>query len=114
MFDLKKPCDTCPFRLGNFDDFDFCQERFEEIVNAPSFQCHKTVEYGEDEFGEPITGQGDNPQQCFGLMSVLAKSGLENQIMQVAERLGCLDVSKLAESQETYSGVDELREKYEG
>lgn len=87
MFDLKSPCKTCPFRKSNGKAFNLHADRITEIVNADAFQCHKTVEYGEDDEGNEIRGGGDNPQQCAGLMSILHREGRPNMIMQVAERL---------------------------
>jgi hypothetical protein len=46
--------------------------------------------------------QGDRPQQCAGLMSVLTREGADNQIMQVAQRLGHLDVAALDPNREAY------------
>ena len=65
-----------------------CRARLDEIFSAPAFQCHATVDYSEDIEGNDTHGQGDNPQQCKGLMSLLAYEGQPNQIMQVAERFG--------------------------
>lgn len=96
MFDLIKPCSNCPFRKGMGERFNLGTERCLEIFNASAFQCHKTVDYDrwEDERGR----QGSKPQQCVGVMSLLHRANLPNQIMQVAERLGHADFSKLDHS----------------
>lgn len=98
MFDLKRPCVNCPFRRGLGSSFQLQANRLAEIHNAPAFQCHKTVDYSDDE-----PGAGNRPQQCAGLMAVLAREERPNQIMQVAMRLGALDVSTLDPRAETYS-----------
>lgn len=102
MFNLKSPCSRCPFRVGNGKLFMLSEDRLLEIFAAPAFQCHLTVEYGEDEDGEDTTEQGDTPQQCAGLMAVLSRDSAQNAIMQVAERLGCLDAKLLDPKCEAY------------
>lgn len=82
MFKLKTPCANCPFRKGQGERFRLGTERVLGIFNDTAFQCHKTVDYSGD---EPQPGK--NPQQCVGVMSLLHRAGLPNQIMQVAERL---------------------------
>lgn len=64
-----------------------------------AFQCHKTSAFSDD--GEPEAGP--NPQQCAGLMAVLAREGEPNQIMQVAQRLGALDPGALDPLGEAYA-----------
>lgn len=93
MFKLTRPCVTCPFRKGQGPLFMMDEERVREIVEQPSFQCHKTVDY--ETWEDPIGRQGKHPQQCAGLMSLLHRAGKPNQIMQVGERLGEFDPSKL-------------------
>lgn len=82
MFKLKRPCNNCPFTLGHGSLFRL--RRVQSIADGPAFQCHKTVDYSDDDEPAP----GDKPQQCAGLMAVLLNEGKPNQIMQVAERLG--------------------------
>lgn len=76
--------------------------RLREIHAAPAFQCHKTVDYDTDD-DDRESRAGDRPQQCAGLMAVLARDGEPNQIMQVAMRLKALDVSTLDPRAEAYS-----------
>jgi len=59
MFELRRPCRNCPWR-ADLTPY-LAAERVAEIVQAPAFQCHKTVDYssGEDE-------PGNRPQQCAG------------------------------------------------
>lgn len=111
MFKLTRPCIDCPFRKGVGETFQLNRERLDEIFNAVAFQCHKTVDYsvedGEDENGNPVLvdRSGDHPQQCAGPMSLLSREGRENQIMQVGERFGAFDPSKLAHS-DVYDSID--------
>lgn len=100
MFDLKRPCVSCPFRKGQGENFRLPPKRLEEIRHAPAFQCHKTVNYAA--FEDDAARQGERPQQCAGLMSVLMKEGRPNQIMQVAMRIGGQRLDDLDPRGETY------------
>jgi hypothetical protein len=107
MFDLKRPCVNCPFRKGVGETFQLHPERLREIFNATAFQCHKTVDYSDDE-----PSSGDRPQQCAGLMAVLHRSDRHNQIMQVAERLGHFDPSTVDPDGEAYGSIEEAVEAH--
>lgn len=111
MFDLKRPCVTCPFRRGQGSLFRLPPDRLTEIFRASAFQCHKTIDYEAMEDGG--SHQGDHPQQCAGLMAVLHQEERHNQIMQVAERLGAFDPSKLVLS-DAYSSFEEVRRAHAG
>lgn len=89
MFNRKRPCANCPFRIGQGSLFQLHPQRLEEIRHGPAFQCHKTIDY--DNFDDDRLRQGETPQQCAGLMAVLYAENSPNQIMQVAERLGALN-----------------------
>ena len=102
MFKLKRPCDNCPFRRGVGETFQLHPARLREIVDAPAFQCHKTVDYSGDD-----PAPGEKPQQCAGLMSVLHKAGKPSQLMQVAERLGDFGPDSLDHA-DTYDPLTEL------
>lgn len=104
MFDLKRPCVDCPFRKGQGENFALSDGRLNEIFVAPAFQCHKTVDYSDDE-----PGSGNRPQQCAGLMAVLAREDRPNQIMQVASRLGALNFRALDPKGEAYGSFAETR-----
>jgi len=102
MFAIKRPCSNCPFARGAGKAFRLGKERVLEIVEATAFQCHKTVEYT-DEGSLP----GDKPQQCAGLMSLLAAIGRPNAIMKVAVALDSLDLSELDPLGEAYKSLEE-------
>lgn len=86
MFDLKRPCNNCPFRTDKAALFALHPVRLEEIRTAVSFTCHKTVDYSGD---DPTPSA--KAQQCAGLMAVLHAEGQHNTIMQVAGRLAGYD-----------------------
>jgi hypothetical protein len=106
VFHLKRPCENCPFRKGVGETFELSRPRLREIFNQSAFQCHKTIDY--DNFDDPHKRAGDHPQQCAGLMAVLAREGKTNNIMQIAERLGHLDLAKLDPRNEAYSSWREV------
>lgn len=91
MFKLTRPCASCPFKPGQGERFQLCKERLREIMTAPAFQCHKTVDYDAEYEGRA----GDHPQQCAGLMILLHRADRPNQIMQVGERLKGFDPARL-------------------
>lgn len=111
MFKLKRPCANCPFRKDTGGVFGLPRERLDEIVTAPAFQCHKTVDY--DNFEDDELRQGEHPQQCAGLMAVLHREDMPNQIMQVAERLGAFDPSKLDPDNEAFDGLESVYAAHE-
>lgn len=88
------------------------QDRLIEIATSSAFQCHKTIDYGN--FENPMLRQGDRPQQCAGLMALLRNAEMPNQIMQVGERYGALDVSVLDPKGEAYASLDEAFEAHTG
>lgn len=93
MFDLKRPCVNCPFRVSVAGTFLLGADRVTEIVRATAFQCHKTVAY--DQWDDPVKRQGEKPQQCAGLMALLHRAAEPNAIMQVGERTGYFDPAGL-------------------
>jgi len=101
MFDLKQPCNNCPFRKDHGHTFALGSARLREIKTATAFQCHKTVDY--DNYDDDEKRSGARPQQCAGLMAVLLRDGSPNNIMQIAQRIGGID----------FSGLDPKREAYE-
>jgi hypothetical protein len=105
MFDLVRPCADCPFRKGFGQRYQLQRERLREIVYGSAFQCHKTVEYAEDENGFEVSRPGSKPQQCAGLMAVLHREGKPNQIMQVGERLGGFNPARLDPDKEAYGSL---------
>lgn len=104
MFDLKRPCVNCPFRIGVGSTFALHPERLADIFAAPAFQCHKTVDY--ENYEDAEARSGDRPQQCAGLMAVLHRSDRHNQIMQVAERLTDFDPATVDPEREAYASIE--------
>lgn len=110
MFDLKRPCKTCPFLRVNEDKFRLHRARIEGIAKGAAFQCHSTAVYDQDD-GEGRAG--GKPQQCAGLMSVLHKEGRQNQITQVATRLIGYDPGRI-DGSGTYDTIAETIAAHDG
>jgi hypothetical protein len=108
MFKLTRPCVTCPFRKGMGETFTLHEARLRGIFSAPAFQCHKTIDYSGDE-----PDQGNKPQQCAGLMSILHREGQPNQIMQVAQRFGEFDPDQLDHT-DVYDSIDDAIAAHRG
>lgn len=96
MFKLRRPCKTCPFSQSAGRGFGLSAQRIHEIVEAPAFQCHKTVHYSA--FDDAEARQGDHPPQCAGLIATLHQEGRPNQITQVAMRLIGFDPAQIDQS----------------
>lgn len=96
-YSMTKPCDNCPFRSDKF--FPLARGRVMGIVRAPSFPCHKTT--GED--GE-ISGK---EKACAGLLILLEKENLPNQMMRISERLGFYDRTKLDMNAPVYKSIND-------
>ncbi|APZ81834.1 hypothetical protein vBEliSR6L_69 [Erythrobacter phage vB_EliS_R6L] len=87
--------------------FELGEARLDEILAAPAFQCHKTVDYSQ--YDDAEARAGDRPQQCAGLMAVLHRSGQHNQIMQVAERLTDFDPASVDPDGVAYASIADAR-----
>lgn len=116
-FNVKKPCDKCPFRK-DIEPY-ITAARALEIIHAlksgASFSCHETVEYGdmEDEEGEAISINRSDESFCAGaLIMVEADGDGPNQIMRIAERLGMYDHKKLNGEQLVYNSFTEMIARY--
>lgn len=100
MFDLKRPCVSCPFRKGQGERYALPLARLREIRDGVAFQCHGTVDY--EFYDDDELRQGDRPQQCAGLMAILIRERRPNTIMQVAQRLGHAALDDLDPRREAY------------
>lgn len=105
-FDLRTPCDTCPFRT---DVAPFLrQDRGSEIADAlrqdKAFACHKTVEHDDD--GERVPRSEE--QHCAGALILLERAGQPNQLMRIAERLDLYDRTKLDTSAPVFETLDDF------
>ena len=90
MFDLKRPCKTCPFTDPH--TLYLSPARKEEIAaslqSGAQFICHNTFEWDEDDEGESYPAYDQHSQFCAGALIMLEKEGEDHQLTQVARRLG--------------------------
>lgn len=99
-FDLVRPCSNCPFRSDAH--FGLAPARVRGILGggerrawwpAASFPCHKTVQYGAGRDGRDLIPP--TAQQCAGVMIILTREGRPNDAMQIGERFGLFDPTRL-------------------
>ena len=115
LFKLKRPCSSCPFKKGNGENFELFTGRLIEILSAPSFQCHNTIDYSESDVEESyIVSKDCGPQQCAGLMSLLNREEIPSSIMQVGVRLRALNLEELDPDKEAYETIREAVEAHGG
>lgn len=108
-FDMRYPCDQCPFSLLP-GAVRLNRERAEEIHTQVtegdgSFSCHKTAVYDDDEDEEGSIGP--NTQHCAGALLYLEGIDRPNQLMRIMGRLGLYDPAKLIPCP-TISGPDDM------
>ena len=110
---LKKPCgEMCPFRrdcLPGWLGHDRAKGIALALEDGAVFSCHKTVNYDDDD--EPNRSTS-NHEHCAGAMLTLMKEGRENTWMQVAERLGYWDRSRMEDEGNTFDNLDEFIEHH--
>lgn len=98
-FDLKRPCDQCPFlKQGGAR---VRPARAREIAAADTFVCHKTIDL-----------PTDDRQHCAGHLIHHEKRGHATQMMWIAERLKMYDADALDRSMDDQI-VDHYREMVE-
>lgn len=105
MFDLIGPCKNCPFRNDKLNQKgwlgkDRAQDIFDNLKMGGFFPCHKTTRNDEceiDDNGDYHFELQPHHQLCAGALILLEKTGLADRIqyIQIAERLGFYDRSKL-------------------
>jgi len=91
-YDLKKPCEQCPFRSDK--PFPLDHDRVMEITNGllyenTPFSCHKTT----TSIGR--TNNHKEAQHCGGALIFMEKNDNAHQMMRIMERLGMYDRTKL-------------------
>ena len=109
-YDLRKPCDNCPFRS---DITPFIRpDRAEEIASSDGeFPCHKTTEFSDEEDPEPINRDAEH--HCAGFLILREKIEQPSQMMRICERLGLYDRTKLDMDAPVYDSIEEMVEAHE-
>jgi hypothetical protein len=100
-YDMKKPCECCPFRRGT--RMRLTTGRVREVVggmlksNGGEFPCHRTIEHLEGDDGEDAgfrekDGKG---KHCAGALIFAEKNKTSTQMMRICERIGMYDAASL-------------------
>lgn len=102
------PCANCPFRKDV--PIYLRSGRREEIarglIDGHTFHCHATVDYDDEGDGHETS----ESVQCAGAAKALMLSGGTTQMMRIGERLGLVDLDKVAErGAEVWSLADWVR-----
>lgn len=114
MFNLKKPCNNCPFRKGFGERYRLPEDRLREIMTATSFDCHKTTRTVENSDGSTDRVSTRDSQHCVGLMVILDRLNRPNQMMRIGERMGMIDYSTLDPKGEVYDSWSDAMDAHCG
>lgn len=83
-FDMKTPCQQCPFVKGSTTNRTLRKGRLEDIMkdvrNGCTFTCHKTLDQ-----------EKRDQQHCAGALIFIEKEIPDHPMIQIAERLGIYD-----------------------
>jgi hypothetical protein len=110
-YDMKKPCECCPFRRGTA--MRLTVGRVREVVggmlksNGGEFPCHRTIEHLTDDHGEDAGFREKNGKgkHCAGALIFAEKNGAATQMMRICERIGMYDARTLMADQEVVDSV---------
>ena len=107
-FNLKKPCNNCPFTRKSTEGW-LGEDRASEFADAiysldSTFSCHKTLSI--DDEGD--THEHKDSQHCAGAMILLEKMGKPNQMMRISERLGLYNHKELDMSSDVFDDLEEF------
>jgi len=107
-FDLRKPCDDCPFRrVGGVQ---LTRGRVREIARlvtsnpGATFACHKTT-VDDDETGDRV--ETPESQHCAGALVFAHRQGRYPQLVRIAGRLGMYDPDALEGEAEIWGNTKE-------
>jgi hypothetical protein len=113
-FDLKKPCDNCPFR-SDIRPY-LTKARVQQIVIAlerATFACHKTTVDSEDEDGCSERVVTDDSQHCAGALIMLERTRTCSRPAAMAEVLGLYDPTELHIDSPVYDTFEAMIEAQE-
>jgi hypothetical protein len=110
-YDMKKPCECCPFRRGTA--MRLTAGRVREVVggmlksNGGEFPCHRTIDNLTDDHGEDAGYQEKNGKgkHCCGALIFAEKNRTSTQMMRICERIGMYDARALMSDQEVVDTV---------
>lgn len=106
-YDMKAPCEDCPFLKKNAHAY---TERRLLMFTKGEFPCHKTaehVEQDEDDYGNVLREGGytatATSSHCAGALIFMDKGGDYHQMARIAGRMGMFDPK-------AFKRVDEVRD----
>lgn len=102
-YDLRKPCDLCPFR--NDEKRLYVHPETLEGMASGEFCCHKTGEVDEETGDIEPT---EESQHCAGALIFNEKRGQPHQMARICERLRMFDPSKLDMGAPVFADIDEV------
>lgn len=91
-FNLKRPCENCPFRTST-PPF-LTEARARQIAGAlerHTFACHKTISHDDD--GRPVSASDDS--HCAGALIMMFHEQAPGDMVQIAHRLGLFNPDDL-------------------
>ena len=122
IYTLTDPCSNCPFRKDKpfYLGADRAAGIAEDLEDGKTFYCHKTLdydiepEYDEDgcEVDKPDSNIVSKSRACAGALITMEKSGYQSFIMQIAERFGLYDKSRLNMNAPVFNSLKEWVESY--
>lgn len=99
-YDMKKPCDNCPFRRKG--GIRLHPDRVKEIsTHDGEFPCHKTTV--DDGDGDLVEHEGS--LHCAGFLIFRELTRTPGQMMRICERIGIYDPRKLLRNNPAVSEV---------
>lgn len=112
-YDLKVPCNNCPFRKEGGIRLSGRGRVMEIAETDGEFPCHKTTKPEDSEEGD-ILVQVPSSKVCAGFMILREKIKHPNQMMRIAERLHLYNYKDLMENNPAVSDVfDSVEEMVE-
>jgi hypothetical protein len=110
-YDMKKPCECCPFRRGTA--MRLTTGRVRDVVggmlksNGGEFPCHRTIEHLEGDQGEDAGFREKNGKgkHCCGALIFAEKNRTSTQMMRICERIGMYDAAALMADKEVVDSV---------
>lgn len=107
-YNMKKPCDACPFLKGS----GFTWKSLNEHASG-EFACHKTCDLNENEDDGSVyeAKQNGKSLHCAGALIFLEKQNKPHQMMRIAERLGMYNHTELDMDSPVVSKPSDCRRK---
>ncbi|WP_336769766.1 hypothetical protein [Bacillus bombysepticus] len=113
MYELKKPCPSCPFRKNTI--MKLSENRLPTIVRSIEsnsiFPCHNTIDYEKqtDENSDNFIVDHEKNKMCAGAMIFMKKDNRYSRRLELAEEAGYIKHEDLMEHADCV--IDSLDER---